>query len=71
MRMTIPRRCAELVKLHGGLRKAAAACDIDFSYFSRLRSGEKDNPADGTLRKLGLVRVITYETITSEVRHGE
>lgn len=66
MKTTISGRCAELVKLHGGLRKAATACDIDVGYFSRLQSGDKDNPTDETLRKLGLTRVVTYKPTNQE-----
>lgn len=64
MNTTIPNRCEELVRLHGGLRKAAESCDIDVGYFSRLRSGEKDNPTAETLRKLGLTKTVVYQYAT-------
>lgn len=66
MKTTLAGRCEELAKLHGGLRKAATACDIDVGYFSRLKSGDKNNPTDETLRKLGLTRVITYKPTSQE-----
>lgn len=64
MNTTIPNRCEELVRLHGGLRKAAESCDIDVGYFSRLKSGEKDNPTAETLRKLGLTKTVVYQYAT-------
>ena len=48
---------------HGGLRAAARAMGIAPSYLCRLRWGEKDYPDDAILRKLGLRRVISYESI--------
>lgn len=53
-------RIQEIVNQHGGIRIAARARKIDHAYLSRLASGEKDNPGDVTLRKLGLRKVIHY-----------
>ena len=53
--VTLKERIDELCETHGGsLRKAAKAVNINFSYLSRLRSGEKNNPSFETLSKLGL-----------------
>lgn len=52
-----------LVERHGGVRLAARALRIDHAYLYRLKSGEKDNPTDDVLRKLGLRRVVSYEPI--------
>lgn len=43
-----------LISEHGGLRKAAKAIGMDFSYLSHLRNGHKTNPSAETLHKLGL-----------------
>jgi hypothetical protein len=53
-------RIAELVTRHGSLRATGRALQIDAAYLSRLARGEKDNPDDAILRKLGLRRVVTY-----------
>ena len=58
--MTLQERIAELTRLHGGLRAAALACDIDVGYFKRLRDGEKVNPSESTLIKLGLEKMVIY-----------
>jgi hypothetical protein len=58
--VTISHRCHELVLKHGGVRKAALALDIDPGYFCRLMDNSKKAPSDLILRKLGLVRVVTY-----------
>jgi len=58
--VTIQTRCRELVEQHGGVRKAARALDMDPGYFLRLADGNKSSPSDEILRKLGLVRVVTY-----------
>lgn len=54
---------AELVETHGSLRAAARVLMIDAGYLSRLASGEKDNPDDLLLRRMGLRRVVSYEPI--------
>ena len=57
---TLKRRVAELVKQHGGLRKAARAIGMGPQYLFRLGAGEKANPSDAILRKLGLYRVVAF-----------
>ena len=54
-------RIDELVARHGSLRAAARVLQMDHVYLYRLRNGEKENPSDEMLRKLGLRRVVTYE----------
>lgn len=58
----IPQRCEEFIAAYGGLRKAADALGIDHAYFSRLCSGEKQNPSTKVLRKLHLIRKVYYVT---------
>lgn len=58
--VSIKQRVADLELLHGGLRAAASACGIDASYLQRLKTGEKKNPSDAVLSKLGLERRIIY-----------
>lgn len=48
---------------YGSLRKAGLILKINYAYLSRLRSGQKVNPSDAVLRKLGLRRVIQFEQL--------
>lgn len=48
------------VRQHGGLRPAGRAMGIDPAYLKRLRDGEKRDPSDDLLRKLGLRREVSY-----------
>jgi hypothetical protein len=57
---TLKRRVADVVRQHGGLRKAARALGMTPQYLWRLGEGEKDNPSDAVLRKLGLKRQVVY-----------
>jgi len=50
---------------HGGLRPAARALRIDAAYLKRLRDGEKRDPGDAILRKLGLYREVVYRWLPS------
>lgn len=49
-----------LVDHYGSYRSAADAIDLNYAYLWRLRKGEKTDPSDEVLRKLGLVREVTY-----------
>lgn len=61
--MTLQERIDELVAKHGSLRAVARVTEIDASYLSRLRAGEKVNPEKAKLRRLGLRRVVSYELL--------
>jgi transcriptional regulator with XRE-family HTH domain len=61
--MTLNEQIVQLAEQHGSLRAVAEATGIGASYLSRLASGEKTEPSDEVLRKLGLRRVVTYELI--------
>lgn len=54
----IENRIEELVRQHGSFRAASVAVGISFPYLCRLKCGNKGNPSDETLRKLGLERHI-------------
>jgi len=54
-------RITELAQQHGSLRAAARALGVDPGYLSRLSKGEKTDPTDGMLARLGLCRVVSYE----------
>jgi len=60
---TVQAAIEKQVSRHGGLRAAARAMEIAPSYLCRLRTGEKAQPDDSILRKLGLRRVVSYEVI--------
>lgn len=57
---TIPARVAEIVAKHGGIRPAARVLKMTPQYLYRLGTGEKKNASAAVLRKLGLIRVVTY-----------
>ena len=61
--VTLAERIAELIVQHGSLRAVARVLECDGGYLSRLQSGEKDNPDDWLLRRMGLRRVVTYERV--------
>lgn len=58
--MTLADRINELVEQHGSLRATARVLQVDVGYLSRLRSGEKDDPAEILLRRMGLSRIVSY-----------
>ena len=58
--MTLAERVDQLARQHGSLRAAARVVGIDPAYFFRLHSGEKIAPSVKTLRKLGLVKEVSY-----------
>lgn len=59
----IADRIDDLVIVHGSLRTLGELLDIDYSYLSRLRSGDKDDPSDAVLSRLGLKRTVIYERL--------
>lgn len=48
------QRVDELAEVYGSIRAVGKALNIDHAYLHRLCTGEKRNPSDATLRKLGL-----------------
>lgn len=63
---TIPQRVEELIRKAGGLRAAARKLELNPTYLLYLRTGERKNPSDETLRKLGLRREVYYVTLKEE-----
>ena len=62
----IRTRAKELMGQHGGVRAGARVLQIDPGYFSRLISGDKTNPSDKLLKRMGVRRIKTvtyYERI--------
>lgn len=55
---------------HGSLRAAAKALDVDHGYLSRLKNGDKSNPSDELLAKLGLERLVIYRTAAHDKQSG-
>jgi hypothetical protein len=68
--VALPERVKELIETHGSLRSAARALEIDAGYLHRLGSGEKQNPDDGLLEKMGLRRVIYFERAVRALAAG-
>lgn len=64
----LQKRIVEVVFSAGSLRAAAKWLDVDSGCLSRLQSGEKDNPSDELLAKLGLRRKVVYERIRERVK---
>lgn len=62
--MTLQQRVKQLIREHGTLRAAARAIHIDVGYLSRLEHGEKSNPSEDILDRLGLTKVVTYRRLT-------
>ena len=60
MAKVLVERIKELITEHGGLRQAARHLKCDPSYLLRLYDGEKTNPGEAVLKKLGLKKVVTY-----------
>ena len=60
---SLSERIAELVDQHGSLRAAARVLECDAGYLSRLQSGEKSDPGDTLLRRMGLRQVTAFERI--------
>lgn len=61
--MELTRVIREIVNQHGGVRQAARALQIDHGYLSRLWSGDKDNPSEAMMKKLGIEREVSYRRI--------
>jgi len=61
--ITLREQILALIEQHGGVRKAARAVQVDPGYFVKLRDGKQTEPSDVTLRRLGLRKMVTYETL--------
>lgn len=57
----VQRAAKRLIEIHGGVRAAARAKQLDPAYLVRLRDGAKTNPTGAVLEKLGLVKEVTYK----------
>lgn len=55
----------EMIREHGSIRALAKAVMVDHSYIQRLALGEKTNPSEKILRKLGIVKsvTVTYQRV--------
>ena len=53
--LMIKTRVEQLVEVYGSVRAVGKALNIDHAYLQRLAKGEKQNPSDITLKKLGLL----------------
>ena len=60
MQILLADRVRQLEREHGGLRAAGRAVGVDAGYLKRLRDGDKINPGDTTLAKLGLRKEVIY-----------
>lgn len=61
--------CLELLVAHAqGLNALSRKTGLDAGYLSRLREGEKTNPSEATLKRLGIERVVSYRIINENLR---
>jgi hypothetical protein len=63
--VTLRQRIDELIAQHGTLRATARVLMTDAAYLHRLRAGEKTEPGDPLLRRMGLREVRAYERTSS------
>lgn len=63
---TLEEHIALRAAVSGSLRAYANSLGIDVGYLSRLASGEKDNPSEEVLEKLGLRKTVVYTTIHAD-----
>jgi hypothetical protein len=57
--VALTEHCKSLIEAFGSVRAASNKLDIDYAYLHRLASGEKTEPSDAALEKLGLAAVRT------------
>ncbi|ABE45665.1 hypothetical protein Bpro_3766 [Polaromonas sp. JS666] len=69
--LTLSSRIAELIERHGSLRAAARVLECDPGYLSRLQSGEKNDPGDPLLRRMGLRQIVTYARSVIDAQGNE
>jgi hypothetical protein len=69
--VTLRQRIDELIAQHGTLRATARVLMTDCGYLHRLRSGEKTEPGDPLLRRMGLREVTRYERTAAVAQKGE
>lgn len=65
--MTLTKCIQWLILKHGSLRAVARNTGVDVAYLSRMMSGEKFQPSDETLAKLGISRNIEYRLEPTEL----
>lgn len=56
------------VERHGGVRKAARALEIEYTYMSRLAAGKRKSAGVDVLRKLGLTyRIVALKSLPEDI----
>ncbi len=58
--VTFKQRLDELIEQHGSLRAVGRVLEFDAGYLSRLATGERSEPGDALLRRMGLREVTSY-----------
>ena len=59
----LEQRVRELAGVHNGYRQLGGVLGYDHAYLYRLGRGERTEPGDELLKKLGLRRVVSFERI--------
>ncbi len=62
----LQQRVQELVLQHGSVRAAGRVLEVDSAYLYRLGNGEKTDPGEKLLRRMGLRRIVTYERLKEQ-----
>ena len=60
MKTSIPNQITKLCKIYGNVSNLSTVLDIDGTYLHRLHKGDKIEPSEEVLKKLGLIKVVTY-----------
>lgn len=60
--VSLTEHCQTLIKAFGSVRAASDKLGIDYAYLHRLSNGQKTEPSDEVLKKLGLkaIRQTSY-----------
>ena len=64
---TLQDRLSQLIEECGSLTAVSEKLNINKGYLSRLHSGEKTNPSEEVLLKLGLKREVLYSRVLSKL----
>lgn len=65
--MTLAQCVQTVIRRHGGLRVTSRVTGVDVAYLSRLASGQKHNPSQATMLKLGIDKTLVYR-VRAKVR---
>lgn len=62
----LQKKIEKLIEEEGGVRGAGRLLQVTPQHIMRMRDGEVDKPGERILRRLGLVREVTYRGAKNE-----